>query len=568
MSIEIAPATESPVAPEPGPASPDPIGDLVVATRLPWEPAPQPSPAAPAVRIVELGALAGLVGLADLSLFWGSGGVGDGVLLTVAAGILLLASPIRRTSGRLWIMAGLVAALAARSFWHGSAGTLLLGLAGVFAMGIAIRTRRSFVPEVWVSGLASAVGAFGQLWLYLVGAFRLATAGRIRSVRWATVLVPLLVVALFALVFTAANPLLERWADLAWDALTSGSGTMFTPARTGFWLLAALVAAGLLAPRVRELRLSEQLGPGHRIEGDIAEPAEGALALARNLLIGVNLLFLAYNALDAVYLWAGTPPPGIDHTTYAHRGTAWLTVSILMATLVLGVVFRGSMNARTPETRVVRTLGLAWAVQNIVLAAGTFRRIEMYVDDSGLTVLRCLGIAGVLVVAAGFGLIIKKVVSRHTSLWLLRSQFDVFVLALVVWTVLPIDTIVWSFNASRIEAGEERPLLHLFEQTVSPEGVVPLAALLDAPDPMIARGVASRLAALRVDLEREERAARRWTQAELSRSRALARLDAVGPRIARLVPDAAASAQAYEALRVRAFYVNGVDPGHPQSWEF
>jgi hypothetical protein len=404
--------------------------------------------------------------------------------------------------------------------------------------------------------------------VYLCGAFRLVAGGRLRSVRWAAILVPLLVVGLFALVFTAANPLLERWADLAWDILTSGSGTFFSPARAGFWLLAALVAAGLLAPRVRELRLSEQLGPGHRIEGEIEAPTGSAVALSRNLFIGVNLLFLAYNALDAIYLWAGTPPPGIDHTTYAHRGTAWLTVSLLMATLVLGFVFRGGMNARTAETRLVRTLGLVWAVQNIILAAGTFRRIEMYIDDSGLTVLRCLGIAGVLVVAAGFGLIIKKVVNRHTALWLLRSQFDVFVLALVVWTVLPIDTIVWSFNVARIEAGEERPLLHLFKQGVSAEGVVPLAALLDHPDPMIAQGVAARLVALRDELAREERAARRWTQAELARSRALVRLEDEGPLLATLVPDAGASATAYEALRVRAYSVSGMDPANDQPWRF
>lgn len=524
--------------------------------------------AAPRVRTVELAALAGLVGLADLSLFWGSGGAGDAVLLVAAAAILFAASPTRRLSGRLWIMLALVGALAARSVWHGSAGTLLLGMSGLFAVALALRTRRAWVPEAFVSWLASAVGCFQQLWDYLAGAFRLVTRGRLRSVRWATILVPTLVVTLFALVFLAANPLLERWAGLAWDALTSGSGTFFSPARAGFWLVAALVAAGLLAPRVRELRVAERLGPGHRIEGEIEAPQDSTVALARNLFIGVNALFLVYNALDAVYLWAGTPPPGVDHTRYAHDGTAWLTISLLMSTVVLGIVFRGGMNARTVETRQVRTLALVWAVQNIVLAAGTFRRIQMYVADSGLTELRCFGIAGVVVVAAAFGLIMKKVYSRHTALWLLRSQFDVFVLALVVWTVLPIDRLVWSFNVARIEAGEGRPLLHLFKQGVSAEGVEPLAALLEHSDPIVARGVASRLLSIRSGLEGEEREARRWTQTEVSRSRALTRLDADMPAILALIPDNASSVAAFEALRDQAYAANGSAVEYDRPWHF
>lgn len=520
----------------------------------------------PPVRVVELVALVALVGLADLTLYWGSGGIGDGVLMTVASAIVLLASPIRRPSARVWAAAALVAGLAARSLWQGSGWTLFLGLSGIFAIAVALRTRRSYVPEIFVSGMVSAVSALGQLWSYVAGAFRLATAGRMRGVRWAPVLVPLAVVTVFALVFMAANPLLGRWAGLAWDAMSGGH--FFSPTRVAFWLLAAAVAAGLLAPRVRELRLSERLGPGNVIEGDLQAPAETSVAIARNVLLGVNVLFLAYNALDVVYLWAGTPPPGIDHTSYAHQGTAWLTVSLFLSTLVLGLVFRRGMNARTDETRLVRTLGLVWAAQNFVLAAGTFRRIAMYVDDSGLTMLRCLAIAGVGVVAVAFGLIVVKVARRHTALWLLRSQFDAFLIALVIWTVLPIDSMVWSFNAARIDAGQDRPLLHLYEQHVSAEGVAPIASLLDHEDPVVARGVASRLLNLREGLLRERAAAPRWTQGEIARRRALATLDAALPRIRELVPDGQASTDGFNALQARAYRANGADPAYDNSWRF
>lgn len=529
-------------------------------------PEPRPLVPPPTVRVAELAALVGLVGLADLSLFWGSGGLGDAVLLTLAAAIVVAAAPVRRTSARAFVVGGLVVALAARSCWQSSAWTLLLGLAGVFSIGVALRARRSFVPELFVSGVASAVGAPGQLWTYVAGALRTVTAGRLRHVRWVTIVVPLGVVTIFAFVFVAANPLLERWFGMAWDAVWGGR--FFTPARLGFWLLAAIAAAGLLAPRLRTLRLSEELGAGAGGEAELAAPAETSVVTARNVLLGVNLLFLAYNALDAVYLWAGSPPPGLDHTSYAHRGTAWLTVSLLLSTVVLGLVFRGGMNARAPETRLVRTLGLAWAAQNFVLAAGTFRRIAMYIDDSGLTSLRCFGIAGVIVVSVAFTLLVLKVARRHSALWLLRSQFDAFAIALVVWTVLPIDSLVWSFNVERIEAGQERPLLHLFEQNVSAEGVAPLAALLHHPDPVVARGVASRLSELRQRLHQQGAAAHRWTQRELARARALEVLATEAPRIASLVPTAADSSSAFTVLRERAYRANGMDPNRYYDWRF
>jgi hypothetical protein len=475
---------------------------------------------------------------------------------------------VRRASPRLWIIGALILALAARSFWRGGAWTALLGLAGVFSLAVALRTRRSYVPELVASGLASALGAFGQLVAYLAGAFRLVTAGRVRGVRWATVLVPILVVGLFGLVFMAANPLIERWAGLAWDALTSGGGHLLSPVRVGFWLVAALIGAGMLSPRVRELRLSERLGPGHRIEGALDVPAETSLATARNVLLGVNVLFLAYNALDAVYLWAGTPPPGIDHTGYAHRGTVWLTVSLLMSTLVLGIIFRGGMNARARETRPVRVLGLAWAAQNFVLAAGTFRRIAMYVDDSGLTVLRCLGIGGVVAVAVAFSLIVAKVARRHTTLWLLRSQFDAFLVALVVWTVLPVDTIVWSFNVAQIEAGRDQPLLHLYEQSISAEAIPALTRLVHHRDPVIAAGVAERLQALQSGLALEAQRSPRWTQAEIARSRALLALEDAAPRMRRLLAGTQPPSAAFDALRNRAFQSNGLDSSYDTSWRF
>lgn len=542
----------------PGPAG----APLAPPVPAPLPASPPTEPVAPrTVRVVELAALVGLVVLADVALFaGGAGGVGQALLLAVAPTILFFATPAPRRSPRLFAIGALLLALAARSLWQSGVFAFLLGLSGVFALAVAFRTRRSFVPELLVSGLFSSAGAFVRLWDYFAASARLATGGRIRSIRWVRIVVPTLVVALFGLVLTAANPLIERWVGLAWDSFSVGN--FFSVGRVTFWIFAALLSAGLLSPSVRELALSERLGPGHRLEGEIAAPEEDASATARNLLVGVNVLFIAYNALDAVYLWAGTPPPGLDHTTYAHRGTAWLTVGLILSTVVLGIIFRGNMNARTPQTRLVRTLALVWGAQNFILAAGTFRRISMYVHDSGLTILRCLGFMGVVVVAVGFALIVLKIARRHTTLWLLRRQLDAFLVSLVLWTVAPVDKIVWSFNVARIERGDNAALVHLFEQRISPEGVPALAELLDHDDPLVVAGVSYELAQQREVLMAQQRRNRHWTTSELSRGRAMRALVRLPAKPSQdLYPS-------YMALRERTFRAVGMDPNAVQVWTF
>src|SRR6185436_8818189 len=124
-----------------------------------------------------------------------------------------------------------------------------------------------------------------------------------------------------------------------------------------------------------------------------SEASAASLAIARNALVALNGLFLLYNALDATYLWAGAPPPGVSERAYAHQGAAWLTLALFVLTAVVGVLFRGAL-AHDPRARLSRLLAYAWLAQGGVLALGTFRRIAIHVSASGLSNIRILGIAG------------------------------------------------------------------------------------------------------------------------------------------------------------------------------
>jgi hypothetical protein len=361
--------------------------------------------------------------------------------------------------------------------------------------------------------------------------------------------VPVGLVAVFGAVFAAANPVVERWIG---SLFAHSSLSWFpSPLRFVFWALCAIAAAGLLRPAVRELP-----GLTARLGGTSTEEASAStiLTIARNGMVGLNALFLGYNALDAVYLWAGRAPTGVSHTEYAHAGAAWLTVALVLSTLVLGSLYRGAMLS-DPRAKAARVLAYVWAGQNFILAAGTFRRITMYVAYSGLTELRILGIFGTALATVGLAIVVYRVSLRRTMLWVLRRQLDALTLAVVIFVVSPTSWIAMRYNVAQIGAAQYRPLLHLFQQRITPEAIPAMLPLLDHDDPTVRGGVAARLIERRYELHLEAARATRWTEHEASLSRALRVLDAIESRLEALAPTDA-RADVLGRLRATAYGIN------------
>jgi hypothetical protein len=552
-----APSASSPASssPPPGSGGAPPAAISALASLVTGQGAPPPAILLPRplpVRRLEVAALIAIVALADLALYQGGGGAGLAVLFAGVPAIVWLASDTRTRSPRLAAISAILALIAARCLWQSSAGATALGMAMLPAFAVALRLSRSFLPELAASALGSAWGALRQL-----RGFGAAVARWIRPARslrggWAAVYVPAALVVVFGAIFAAANPVIQGWLASAID-LVSGASWAPSPVRFVFWAGCAVAAAALLRPAIRSIAaLDARLGAAHVSEPGDAAPAASRLALARNGMIALNVLFLAYNALDAVYLWGGQAPSGVTHTEYAHAGTAWLTVAFVLSTIVLGAVFRGPIEHHA-RGRLARGLAYAWAVQNFVLAAGTFRRIAVYIAYSGLTQLRIVGIFGTTLATLGLAIVVYKVAHRRTMLWVMRRQFDALALAVALFIVAPTDDLAMRYNAARIAADQYRPLLHLYEQPIRPEAVPALLPLLDHPDPVVREGVAV-IAAAQRDRLRADDARAGWLDFELSRHRALDALDEAAARLAAVMPPDRQAATA--RLRGVAYGIN------------
>lgn len=508
-----------------------------------------------------------IIALADLALYGGAGGAGLAVLFVGIPAILYVTAGVRGGGRRFAAIAALLALVACRCLWHASAGATTLGMAMLLPFAIALGTSRSFLPELVRSTLGSAWGGARQLRGFAAALARVARPVRHARASWAAVYIPAALVVVFGAIFAAANPVIQGWLGSLVDGI-DGFAWAPSPVRFVFWGGCAIAAAALLRPVIRTIAsLDARLGVAHAAEPSDAVPAASRVALARNGMIALNLLFLGYNALDAVYLWGGRAPSGFNHTEYAHAGTAWLTIAFVLSTIVLGALFRGPI-AQSADGKLARVLAYVWAGQNFILAAGTFRRIALYVAYSGLTELRIVGMIGTSLATLGLAIVVYKLARRRTMLWVMRRQLDALAIAVAVFVVAPTDDLAMRYNVARIADAQYRPLLHLYEQPIRAEAVPALLPLLDHPDPVVREGVAVIIAGRRDRLRAAAAAERSWLDFELARHRALGALDDAALHLAEVLPfdrDAAAA-----QLRGVAYGVNGEverdDDDAPYDW--
>lgn len=451
-----------------------------------------PVPAGAARGRELVGVLAFVVASDLLAYAYGTYGLAQALFFPVAAALVVAVANKGRPSARLGAALALLGLVSAHLAWAGDGlgNTLAAGL--LFTVAILARAKGATFADVAFSGATSGLAVPSRVGALVAGLKK--TLRRKRDAgagspgfAFSTVLVPAAALAVFAGVFLFANPVLE-----AWTARLLAKITFPSPARPLFWLFSAAGGAILFRPAIRRA-LQSTLGRRSRSAiDDTTLVPDARLAMARNTLVVLNALFLVENAVDAVSLWAGRPPAGLGYTAYAHRGTAWLTFALFLSTLVLGAIFRGAFHF-DPRAKLVRRLAYVWAAQNVVLALGTFRRIQIYVDLSGLTSARILGIFGTALVVLGFAFAVRMISSKKSLGWLLHRQLDALVAATVLFVAAPTDYVSTRFNVARVGAGQYAPLLNVVENTRSDENVPAMIPLLSHPDPIVRSGVAAML---------------------------------------------------------------------------
>ncbi|MGW6590480.1 DUF4153 domain-containing protein [Streptomyces sp. MCL20-2] len=335
--------------------------------------------------------------------------LGDGLgvnLLIVAVPAALAAFYAARSAGRrlrpwtaTWAVGGL--ALLAVPALRDAGWPTFLAVVSAFALGsLALHGSRS-----WLGVLIGSLGLFdsvvpGIIW-GVRGIRARADGSRARwgaGLRTTAVAVVLLVV--FGTLFASAD---AAFADLLGNlmpdvSLGEGPWRIFLFA---LGLAGALAAAYAAAAPVRWDGITVSPGkPRGRIEWALP-------------LIVLNLLFAAFIALQLVVLLGGyekvRAETGLDHAEYARQGFWQLLWATLLTLLVIALALRWAPRGGSRDRTLVRAVLGTLCVLTLVVVASALRRMDLYVDEYGLTRLRIsvaamelwLGVVLVLILAAG-----------------------------------------------------------------------------------------------------------------------------------------------------------------------
>jgi hypothetical protein len=488
----------------------------------------------PPVRGRELLCLAAIVALADVAIYRGEGFAGYSLLFGLAPLLLYFGVARRTADPSLRVVIPLLGLLAVRLLWCGNwlAVSLGFGLLACVAMGLS--GLRPYVLETVVFVSQAVPAGLAALFRYAESCTRWRGTEKRRN--WLAIVIPAAALLIFSTIFILANPdLLTRVSEGLRQAVETLRQWLADfapgPLEVGFWIAVAWIAAGLLRPL-----LTAALGD----ERATGEPAGETQRLApaplyevfRNTLAAVVVLFAVYLAFEFATMWTREFPPGAL-SGYCHQGAAWLTVALGLATVILSVVFQGQ-TLRDPRLAVLRRWGAVWSIENFVLAFAVVHRMSIYADFNGMTRMRTVGLLGITAVVAGFVLVLVKISRSHSFLWLVRRQLWALAVCVYLYAVLPVDTLVMSYNVRRIMAGDPAPSVQISVHPISDEGLLVLRPLLECEDALIRDGVRAMLAERleQFDTEAARPQPAGWTAYQLAGTRLERQLRSAGSSLA------------------------------------
>lgn len=471
----------------------------------------------PVVTWRELLAVGSVVLLADVTLFRGHGYAGSAAFFLLVPALLLAGMKFWRESISLWVSGMMLVLLAIKLLWCGATLLVLFGFALTVAFAMSALGYPPYVLELIVYASQTVQAGYCGLVHYWRSAARLSP--HVPRGGWLNVALPAITVVVFGGIFILANPDLATSFGEGVDWFVNHLRDWLferlpTPLEILFWGVVAWITIGLLRPVVQSSQ--GVVDDGIVFAKAASEPAP-LYSPFRNTLVVVIGLFAIYLIFEFSTLWFREFPQGFHYSGYAHEGAAWLTVALALATVILSLVFRGSIrfDPRLPQ---LRKLAWAWSFENFLLAIAVYNRLFIYVGFNGMTRMRIVGLFGITAVLVGFIVVLVKIAHNHNFVWLIRRQLWTVSIAVYLFALTPLDSIVVSYNVRRILAGDLAPSVQCSVHPISSEGVVLLLPLMQSSDDVIREGIAAmlaereQLAADRAALQRDEG----WTSYQIS----------------------------------------------------
>ena len=229
-----------------------------------------------------------------------------------------------------------------------------------------------------------------------------------------------------------------------------------------------------------------------RVLADQAIPRVLGFAEAAIVLVGVDLLFAAFVAVQARYFFGGQAAvlaDGMTYAVYARRGFAELVV-VAMASLCLHLALAGLTRRETSAKRVAFTV-LTTVLTGLVLVilTSSFGRLLLYEQAFGFT--RSRAVAHVFMVWLAL-LLVALLELRDRVRWFLLASLVTAVGFAATLNMVGVDALIVRQNLARAQAGAELDVTYL--AGLSPDAVPALTQALPTMDAGMAADVRAALA--------------------------------------------------------------------------
>lgn len=183
----------------------------------------------------------------------------------------------------------------------------------------------------------------------------------------------------------------------------------------------------------------------------------------------LNVLLLVVNVIDIQWIWFGFEVPlEFNLKSFVHEGTLLLIFSILLSMGIFLYFFRGNLNFYS-KNKWLKSLGVAWIAQNVILTISVFIRNYHYIDYHGLAGKRIGMVAFLLMTVFGLVSLIYKVNRLKTTAYLVRLNGWFIVITMTLMGCVNWDKKIVTYNLTHSKPGEIDVDYYLkLDETVSP----------------------------------------------------------------------------------------------------
>jgi len=166
--------------------------------------------------------------------------------------------------------------------------------------------------------------------------------------------------------------------------------------------------------------------------------------MASILLITLNILLIAFLSIDGITLFSTNIDAELSHSQTVHQGINVLITSIVLVILIVGFMYRGSLNFIKNRPNLYLTF--SWLILNIIMTIFNSMKNYNYINEWGLTHKRIGVFIYLTLCIIGLSFTLYKVLNAKSFTFLIRRVSYSFVSFLVFYSIINWNYIIISYN--------------------------------------------------------------------------------------------------------------------------